>query len=250
MRSGNFSKYYDTYSIIHMLNPLCKILISLIFIFMVMLCSNFIVCFSLFLILLVLINISNIPFNYFFKPIFNMKLLFIFIIIIDLIFKISVFNSFISIFKISLIVIYTSLLIYTTTSNELTLGFSMLLSPLSIFNFPVLKISMTISLSLNFISCLFLQANKILKSQTSRGFNYNTKSFKQKIIGIKSIFIPVVVSSMKRAEDIGNMIEVKNFDFNKERSSVKSLKWHYEDIYVLCFHLIIFVFVLVKEVII
>ena len=32
MRNGNFSRYYNTYSIIHSMNPLCKLLALLIFV--------------------------------------------------------------------------------------------------------------------------------------------------------------------------------------------------------------------------
>lgn len=250
MQNGSFSRYYNTYSIIHLLNPLSKVLVSLIFIFMILLSSNFVVCIALLLILLILINISNIPIKSFLQPLFNMKFLFLFVIIIDLIFNISLYNSLMSIFKICLFVIYSSLLIYTTSTNELAIGIYMFLYPLTIFKIPVFKISMTISLSINFISLLFLQSNKILKSQKSRGFNYSSGSIKQKIIGIRSVFIPVFINSMKRAEEIGNMIEIRNFNFNNSRTFTKSMKLHYEDIYIISFHLIIFIFVLVKEVVI
>lgn len=250
MLNGDFSRYYNTYSIVHLLNPLCKILASLIYVLMVVMSSNMVVILALFLILLIVINISNVPIKFYFRPLLSMKVLFLFIIIINLIFGVSFYNSLIMIFKTCLIIIYSSLLLFTTTTNDLSLGIASLLRPLNVFSFPVSKISMAISLALNFIPILVLQSNKIIKSQTSRGFDYYNGNFKQKFLAIKSIIIPMFVLSMKRADEVANAMEIKQFDFNNKRSSLRGFKWHFEDLYMLVSHLIIFVFVLVKEVIV
>lgn len=250
MLNGNFSRYYNTYSMVHLLNPLCKILASLIYILMVIMSSNLVVILALFLIMMFVINISNVPLMFYFKPLFSMKILFLFIIIINLLFGVSFYNSLVMISKICLIIIYSSLLIFTTTTNNLALGISSLLRPLGFFNVPVSKISMAIALSLNFIPILIQQSSKIIKSQTSRGFDYKRGSFKQKILGIKSIFIPMFVLAMKRADDVSNAMEVKQFSFNDKRSNIRGLKWHFEDAYMLTVHLVVLVLVLVKEVVV
>jgi len=250
MLNGNFSRYYNTYSIVHLLNPLCKILASLIYILMTIMSSNMVVILALFLIILIVINISNVPMKYYFKPLLSMKVLFLFIIIINLIFGVSFSNSLLMIFKICLIIIYSSLLLYTTTTTDLAKGISSFLRPLDGFNIPVSKISMAIAFSLNFIPILFSQSNKIIKSQISRGFDYRKGSFKQKILGIKSIFIPMFVLAMKRADEVANAMEVKQFSFNNKRSNIRGFKWHFEDAYMLTIHLVVLALVLVKEVVV
>lgn len=250
MLNGNYSRYYNTYSVVHLLNPLCKLLASLIYILMVIMSSNMVVILALFLIMLFVINISNVPIKFYFKPLFGMKVLFLFIIIINLIFGVDFYNSLVMISKICLIVIYSSLLLFTTTTNDLALGISSLLRPLSIFNVSISKISMSIALSLNFIPILYLQSSKIIKSQLSRGFDYKKGNFKQKVLGIKSIFIPMFILAMKRADDIANAMEVKQFSFNDKRSNVRGFKWHFEDAYMLTVHLVVLVLVLVKEVVV
>ena len=166
-----------------------------------------------------------------------------------MLFGVSVYNSFIMVCCICLVVMYSSLLLYTTTTNELALGFSSLLRPLVFFGFPVSKVSMAIALSLNFVPLLFMESGKIIKSQTSRGFNYKSGSFKDRIIGLKSVIIPMFVLSMKRADSISDAMEVKQFSFNSNRSSIKGVRWHVSDFYMIGCHLLVLVFVLIKEVV-
>lgn len=249
MRSGSFSRYYNIDSPIHKLNPLCKILASIVFLVMVLISSHIKVIISLFLILSFIITISNVPFNYYLNPIFSMKVLFIFLFIINLIFGVSVYNSFVMISKIILVVMYSSVLLFTTTTNSLAYGISSFLRPLSFIGFPVSKVSMAIALSLNFIPTMFDSSNKIMKSQMSRGFNYKEGSFKDRIIGIKSIFIPMFISSIKRADAVSDAMEVKNFSFDGDRSDIIDYRWRFNDFYMITSHLALFILVLIKEVV-
>lgn len=249
MRNGSFSRYYNVSSIIHSLNPLCKILALLIFIFMVMLGSNLRVMCALFLVVFFLIGVSNVPFLNYIKPLYGMKVLFIFVFIINLLFGVSVYSSFIMVSRICLVLLYSSVLIYTTTTNDMAFGFSSLLRPLGVWGFPVSKVSMAIALALNFIPSLFLISNKIVKAQASRGFNYRSGSFKDRIVGIKSVFIPMFVLAFRRADSVSDAMEIKNFSFSSERSSVSDFRWRFGDVYMIMCHLVFLVFVLIKEVV-
>ena len=249
MRNGDFSRYCNLHSPIHLLNPLCKILALIIFTVMVVMGSSVKVMLSLFLVLIFVISISNVNYKYFFSILFNMKVLIICIFLLNILFGVSFYSGFIMICKVVLITLYSSALLFTTTTNELAFGFSLLFRPLSTFGVPITKISMAIALSINFIPSLFYSSNKVLKAQMSRGFNYKKGSFKDKIIGIKSVFIPVFISSIKRADDVADSMEVKNFNFDSERSSIKGFRWYFNDVYMIVCHLIVLVLVLVKEVV-
>ena len=249
MRNGSFSRYYNTNSVIHMINPLCKILALLIFVVMSMVGSCVRVMCGLSIILLFIMILSNVPLKKYILSIYSMKVLFIVIFIINILFGVSVYNSFIMICRVCLVVLYSSVLLYTTTTNELALGFSALFRPLGYFGFPVSKVSMAIALSLNFVPILFMESSKIIKSQTSRGFNYKNGSFKDRIVGLKSVVIPMFVLSMRRADSVSDAMEVKQFSFDSNRSSIKGIRWHLGDFYMIGCHLLVLVFVLIKEVV-
>lgn len=249
MRNGSFSRYYNTNSIVHMINPLCKILAMLIFVVMSMVGSCVRVMCGLSIILFFLMVLSLVPLKKYLSSVYSMKFLLLVIFFINILFGGSIYNSFIMLCRVCLVLMYFSLLLYTTTTNELALGFSSLLRPLGIFGFPVSKVSMAIALSLNFIPILFMESGKIIKSQTSRGFNYRDGSFKDRINGFKSVVIPMFVLSMKRADSISDAMEVKQFSFNSNRSSIKGVRWHLSDFYMIGCHLLVLVFVLIKEVV-
>ena len=249
MRNGSFSRYYNTNSIIHMINPLCKILVLLIFIFMTFLGSSIRVMCGLSIVLLFIMVLSFVPLKKYLLSIYSMKVLLVFIFVINILFGVSVYDSFIMVSRVCLVVLYSSVLLYTTTTNELALGFSSFLRPLAIFRFPVSKVSMAIALSLNFVPILFMESNKIIKSQTSRGFNYKNGSFRDRIVGLKSVIIPMFVLSMKRADNVSDAMEVKQFSFNSDRSNIRGIKWHVSDFYMIGCHLLVLVFVLIKEVV-
>lgn len=249
MRNGSFSRYYNTNSIIHMINPLCKILALFLFFIMTMFGSCIRVMCGLSIILLFIMVLSLIPLNKYLFSIYSMKILLLFIFIINILFGVSFYSSFVMVCRVCLLVLYSSVLLYTTTTNELALGFSSFLRPLGIFGFPVSKVSMAIALSLNFVPILFTESNKIIRSQSSRGFNYKNGSFKDKIVGLKSIVIPMFVLAFKRADSVSDAMEVKQFSFESNRSSVKGVRWHAGDFYMIGCHLLVLVFVLIKEVV-
>lgn len=249
MRSGRFSRYYNTYSLIHLLNPLCKILAMLVFLLMVFISSSIKVIIALFLILFFLMTVSNVPFRKYFRPIYGMKVLLAFIIILNFLLKDSFYVSIVMVSKICLVVLYSSVLMFTTTTNGLAYGFASLLRPLEFFGIDVTKISMAIALSLNFIPSLFDSSSKIMKSQMSRGFDYKDGSFMDRVMGIRTVFIPMFVNSIKRADSVSEAMEVKNFNFDNKRSSINDCKWHFCDFYMITCHLLILIMVLVKEVV-
>ena len=249
MRNGSFSRYYNTNSVIHMINPLCKILALLIFVVMSMVGSCVRVMCGLSIILLFIMALSGVSLKKYLLSIFSMKILFLIVFIINVLFGVSIYSSFIMVCRICLVVLYSSVLLYTTTTNELALGFSSFLRPLGYLGFPVSKVSMAIALSLNFVPILFMESNKIIKSQTSRGFNYKSGSFKDRIVGMRSVIIPMFVLSMKRADSVSDAMEVKQFSFDSSRSSIKGIRWHLGDFYMIGCHLLVLIFVLIKEVV-
>ena len=237
MRNGNFSRYYNVDSPIHKLNPLCKILALVIFLVMVFMCSRIKVVVSLFLILMFIITISDVPFKHYFDVVYYIRFLIIILFLICLFFGFH--NSCVIVGKFVMIVLYFSVLLFTTTTTSLIYGFSLLFRPLSVFHFPVCKVSMFVSLFLNFIPSLFISFDKIFRSWISRGFvscNFSV---------CKSIFL----SSFRRFCCSYKLMKVRNFNFLSDRNSINSYSWRFNDFYMISCHMILFVLILVKEVI-
>ena len=68
MLSNSF-KYYSVESFIHSLNPLCKLLVFIIFIFMIIFSTSFKSIVALFIAISFIIGLSNIPYKLLFNSI-------------------------------------------------------------------------------------------------------------------------------------------------------------------------------------
>ena len=231
MRNGSFSRYYNICSPIHFLNSLCKIIGFFVFLFMSIMCSSFSVLCSLLIILLFLIEISNVNFSKYFDILLRMKL-FYFSIFVCCLFFFNFYDSIIIVSRLCLCILYLFVLLYTTTTNELISGLVLFLKPLSYIGVPIVKISIKVCLFLNFIPYFFIEYDRVS--------NLNGKKFLN-LFEYVYVF-NLVCNRLKRQYAVINY----NYFFN---SRVYDFRFHFSDFYIICCHIIILMFVLIKEVV-
>jgi len=171
----------------------------------------------------------------------------IFIFIINLLFG-SLMSSIISSLKLVLFVLYSSVIIYTTKSNDMTYGLEKLFSPLKIFGVNVGIVALTISLALRFIPTIFDEGYKVYKSQISRGLNFNG-SLKEKIDKIMSLIIPIFNLSLKRSEDVSYTLDTRLYRVNERRTKYKLRNLSVLDENILLIHVFVLLLFIVVEVI-
>ncbi len=131
--------------------------------------------------------------------------------------------------RIIIIVVLSSLLTFTTLPTDITNGLESLLKPLKIIKFPVGELAMMFSLTLRFIPTLLEETNKIMKAQASRGVEFSESRFKDKIVQIISLLIPIFVVSFKRAEELANAMDVRGYIVGGKRTKIDVLKMHFKD---------------------
>lgn len=141
--------------------------------------------------------------------------------------------------RIANIIMMTSLLTFTTMTTDLNFGIESLLRPLKIIKVPVDVIAMMLSLTLRYIPTLLGETEKIMKAQASRGVDFKEAKFKDKVIQIISLLIPVFVISFKRAEDLGNAMEVRGYVIGQKRTRVDEYQAGKMDIFALIISLLI-----------
>ena len=168
---------------------------------------------------------SHIPLKYFFKTIKSLRFILLFTIIINMIFNVYFETTLVMLSRIVLLVLYTSILTLTTPPTEITYGLEKFLSPLKIFRIPVNRMALSISIALRFIPTIIDEANKILKSQACRGIDYNSSSIKSRFVAIKALIIPMFVLTIKRADELGDAMEVRLFSIHKKRTNFRQNKW-------------------------
>ena len=148
--------------------------------------------------------------------------------------------------RIILIVLYTSILTLTTPPTEITYGLEKFFSPLKLFKIPVNKMALSVSIALRFIPTIIDEANKVLKSQASRGIDYYNSNLKGKFIAIKSLIVPMFVLTIKRADQLADSMEVRLFSIHKERTNFRQNKWGIYDTYLVLIHVIVLIVIIIR----
>lgn len=133
--------------------------------------------------------------------------------------------------RLILMIVSTSILLtLTTTPLKISDALESLLSPLKIFKFPVHELSMMMSIALRFIPTLIEETDKIMKAQVSRGADYDTGSFFNRIKGYTAILIPLLISSFKRADELAVAMDARCYRGGEGRTKLNPLKLQLKDI--------------------
>jgi energy-coupling factor transport system permease protein len=95
-----------------------------------------------------------------------------------------------------------------------------------------------LSLTLRYIPTLLGETEKIMKAQASRGVDFKESKFKDKVVQIISLLIPVFVISFKRAEDLGNAMEVRGYVIGAKRTRVDEYSIKFTDVFTIILSLV------------
>lgn len=206
-------KYIYKESIVHKIHPIIKIIMLLFIIFLSLISSYkeniILLTYVLLISILTKINIKT-----YLKNIYGLRYLIISILFINLIFNVNILNSINSIEKLIIIFIYSSILMYTTTINEINLAFNKLLSPLKKLTFDVDNISLILTISIKFITTIFEEVDILFKAFKSREYKFNG-SVKDRINKVKNFLSTLFYLLLKKSDDIGTTLEIKNYNLKK-----------------------------------
>ncbi len=103
------------------------------------------------------------------------------------------------------LLILTSLLTFSTTITELTLGTEELLAPLQRFNFPAHELALTMTIALRFVPTFAEELERIMKAQVSRGADLGQQGrlrFVRQTRALLPLIVPLFLSALRRAEDL------------------------------------------------
>ena len=90
--------------------------------------------------------------------------------------------------------------------------------------------AMMMSIALRFIPTLAMETDKIMKAQQSRGADYDTGSFINKIKGYITVLIPLFVSSFRRADELAVAMDARCYKGGKGRTKLNPLKLKLRDV--------------------
>ena len=241
--------YYPVKSKVHFMNPVSKIICTILYIAMTFLCQDVRLMLLLTLLSVLMVEMAHLPKSLYLRTLRSLKFIIILTVIIYYMVGTDLETVLNMVFRLINIVLYTTILTLTTPPTEITYGLQKTLAPLKLIGIPINKMSLSISLALRFIPTIIDQGNKILKSQASRGIDYYASSVKGKFTAIKSMLLPMFILTIRRADTLSEAMQVRLYNINSKRTNFRINKWSFFDTFLVLVHFGILILIIAKLVI-
>ena len=138
--------------------------------------------------------------------------------------------------RISLLIMGTFLLTYTTSPIRLTDGLEDLLGPLKKLGVPVHELAMMMSIALRFIPTLIEETDKIMSAQRARGADFESGNLLQRAKALIPLLVPLFVSAFRRADELATAMECRCYHGGEGRTKLHVLRYETRDYLTLAFY--------------
>ena len=248
LKDITLGQYFPGTSLAHRLDPRTKLLLTVIYIVALFCAKSF---FSYLLIALVLftgIKVSGVAPKALVRGLKPILFIICFTAVLNLfytpgetlasfwIFKITkegIFTAFFMVLRITMLIMGTFLLTYTTSPIALTDGMEALLGPLKRVRVPVHELAMMMSIALRFIPTLIEETDKIMSAQKARGADFESGNLLQRARALVPILVPLFISAFRRADELAIAMECRCYHGGEGRTKLHVLRYQLRDYLVL-----------------
>lgn len=125
--------------------------------------------------------------------------------------------------RLVFLLLFSSLLTYTTSPIRLTDGIEHLLNPFRRFGVPAHELAMMMTIALRFIPTLLEETDRIMKAQESRGADFTTGNIIKRAKNMIPLLVPLFISAFRRADDLAIAMEARCYRGGQNRTRMKEL---------------------------
>ena len=248
LKDITLGQYFPGTSLAHRLDPRTKLLLTVIYIVALFCAKSF---FSYLLIALVLftgIKVSGVAPKALVRGLKPILFIICFTAVLNLfytpgetlasfwIFKITkegIFTAFFMVLRITMLIMGTFLLTYTTSPIALTDGMEALLGPLKRVRVPVHELAMMMSIALRFIPTLIEETDKIMSAQKARGADFESGNLFERAKALIPLLVPLFISAFRRADELAVAMECRCYHGGEGRTKLHVLRYKPRDYLVL-----------------
>ncbi|WP_293997410.1 energy-coupling factor transporter transmembrane component T [uncultured Megasphaera sp.] len=244
LKDITLGQYFPGTSFLHQLDPRCKIIATLIVIVAIFLAGSLPAYGLITVFILLCFFISHLPLKLILK---SLKPLWVIII---LTMGIHVFTTSGTVIwqwgilhitwegirqgalmtaRLIYLIVFSSLLTYTTSPIVLTDGIEHLLNPFRRIGVPAHELAMMMTIALRFIPTLLEETDRIMKAQTARGANFTSGSIMQRGRNMIPLLVPLFVSAFRRADDLATAMEARCYRGGEGRTRMHELAYTFRD---------------------
>ena len=153
--------------------------------------------------------------------------------------KEGIFTAFFMVLRITMLIMGTFLLTYTTSPIALTDGLESLLNPLKKIRVPVHELAMIMSIALRMIPTLIEETDKIMSAQRARGADFESGSLLERAKALVPILVPLFISAFRRADELAVAMECRCYHGGEGRTKLHVLRYETRDYLVLAAYAVV-----------
>ena len=240
LKDVTLGQFFPGTSLAHRLDPRTKLILTVIYIVGLFSAGSF-VSYGLMVALLILgVKVSGVAPKALVKGLKPVLFIICFTALLNLfytpgealvefwIFKITkegIFTAFFMVLRITLLIMGTFLLTYTTSPIALTDGLESLLGPLKKIKVPVHELAMMMSIALRFIPTLIEETDKIMSAQKARGADFESGNIMEKAKALVPILVPLFISAFRRADELAVAMECRCYHGGEGRTKLHVLRY-------------------------
>lgn len=244
LKDITLGQYFPGTSFLHQLDPRCKIIATLIVIVAIFLAGSLPAYGLITVFILLCFFISHLPLKLILK---SLKPLWV-IIILTMGFHVfttsgtviwqwgilhitweGIRQGALMTARLIYLIVFSSLLTYTTSPIVLTDGIEHLLNPFRRVGVPAHELAMMMTIALRFIPTLLEETDRIMKAQTARGANFTSGSIMQRGRNMIPLLVPLFVSAFRRADDLATAMEARCYRGGEGRTRMHELAYTFRD---------------------
>ena len=244
LKDITIGQYYPGNSIIHKLDPRVKLMGTLVFIVTLFAFGSVGSYICATIALAIVITLSRLPLSFILR---GLKAIFVLMVITALfnlfltpgtvicrfwVLKITAEGLRMTIhmaFRLTYLIVGSSIMTLTTTPNQLTDGLETGLRAFNKIHVPVHEVAMMMSIALRFIPILMDETDKIMRAQEARGADFASGGIIKKAKALVPMLVPLFVSAFRRANDLALAMEARGYHGGAGRTKMKPLIYHRRD---------------------
>lgn len=245
MLSGiTLGQYFPGNSFAHKLDPRSKIIGTVLFISSIFIAETYLAYGVLVLFTAMAVYISKIPARLVLKSIKPLWLILLITLLIHLlttpgnvVFAAGPFSitdsglrqGILMSTRLVLLIVFSSLLTFTTSPIVLTDGIERLLNPLKRIGVPAHELAMMMTIALRFIPTLIEETDRIMKAQIARGAEFSSGSLIKRAKNMIPLLVPLFISAFRRADELATAMEARCYRGGDNRTRMKELRLSIRD---------------------
>lgn len=127
--------------------------------------------------------------------------------------------------RLMLLLLFSSVLTFTTSPIVLTDGIESLLRPFKKIGVPAHELAMMMTIALRFIPTLLEETDRIMKAQTARGVDFSSGNLLQRAKNMLPLLVPLFISAFRRADELAVAMESRCYRGGEGRTRMHELMY-------------------------